>query len=366
MPKTAIGSTEYTDMSGITAYTIPSNADTTSSAGMNYTPRWSYWYNYYRNIPELKSTIDRVAMWVVGKGFETNDEKTKKILRKIKGNGKESFNNIIWNAVVSMKICGDFFAEIVKNKRGEIVNLKPLNAGTVTIKSDDKGMISGYEQIVGVGTTLKNVSWTPEEIFHLSWNKVGDDTHGISTIEKIKGMIDSKSELQSDLQKIFHRYAKPLWVVSVDTDDTEEIQAFKVKLDKTLEKSENMIVPKDTVSAIERVSIPQFSTLDPLPYEARLQNYFIMSEGIPEIMLGYGGSTTQANAETLYIAFQQIIEYIQLYLEEQIDMQLGLEVEFNFPAEIMTDKIANPDQENNQNWGKNEKSNKGDNLADSK
>ena len=59
-----------------------------------------------------------------------------------------------------------------------------------------------------------------------------------------------------------------------------------------------------------------------------------MAEGVPEVILGHGEETTEATSKILYLAFQQMIEYNQLFLEEQLKLQLGLDIEFNFPASI--------------------------------
>ena len=43
-----------------------------------------------------------------------------------------------------------------------------------------------------------------------------------------------RSEAMNDLQTVFHRYVKPLWVFSVDEDNQTKIDAFKNKVDKYL------------------------------------------------------------------------------------------------------------------------------------
>ena len=171
-------------------------------------------------------------------------------------------------------------------------------------------------------------------MFHLPWNRLAEAIHGIGTIEKVERVILMNQEAMEDMKTVFHRYFKPLWVFSVDTDDTAEIAAFKADVRKTMEKSENLIVPKNTVDSIERVSIPQFSTLDPLPWVRFLQDQFIMAEGVPEVILGHGTETTEATSKILYLAFQQMIEWNQLFLEQQIKAQLGLDIKYNFPASI--------------------------------
>lgn len=337
-----INSADYTDMTNVVTDYEVSNQDTDFN---DYTPNWTKWLGYYMSIPEVQAVIDKKAIWTVGKGFKS-DEKISKILKNISGNGKDTFNSIMLNLIRGYTICGDSFAEIVKTKKGLIKNLKPINPGSITIISDKYGIIKKYEQRAYYGEVINK--FNPENIFHLSWNRLADSSHGIGVIEKIENIILARNESLSDLKKVFHRYVKPLIVSEVDTDDSTEIATYKAKLDHATEYSENMVIPKGTAT-MERISIPNNSTLDPLPYLKTLQQYFIQAEGVPEVILGHGDNTTEATSKIVYLAFQQMIEWNQLFIEEQIKSQLGIEVEFNFPESIAPELQTQQSKANNLN-----------------
>ena len=324
MANTRISSADYTDMSGsVDNFSVEAEV---TLPEIRYASDWPKWYGYYKNINAIQSIINRKAMWTVGKGFKT-DKKTENILSKIRGTGKDSIESILYNACNTYTINGDFFAEIVKNKRGVLKNLKPLSPD-LQIVANGKGIIRRYED------QASQITWTPDEIFHLSWNKIGNMFHGQGTIEKIEDIILMRKEAMTDLQKVFHRYVKPLWVFSVDTDDIAEIAAFKAKVDSTVEKSENLVVPKDTVSSYERLSIPQFSTLDPIPWINMLWKEFIISEGVPDIILGTSGEATEAVGKILYLGWQQVVEFNQKFIEQQFKNQLGYDIKFNKPISL--------------------------------
>lgn len=303
-----------------------------STTTTEYQMNWNKWNGYYEKIPEIKTVVDRKAFWTIGKGY-TASPATKEILDKIRGSGKDTFNLIIDNMIRTYTIGGDSYAEIVKAADGRLLNLKPLNPGSIKIIANDRGVITKYEQWAE-GTGKKVATFQPEEIFHLPWGRTADAIHGTGMIEAIENVILMRNEAMHDLKTIFHRYVKPLWIFSVDTDDTAEIETFKAKIASTLELSENLVVPKDTVDSIERVSIPQYSTLDPLPWLRLLQKQFILAVGVPEVVLGHGEDTTEATSKILYLAFQQMIEWNQKFLEEQLKAQVGIELEFIFPASI--------------------------------
>lgn len=358
MPTTKISSADYTDMSSIdyddtAAYSDATkfpyqweieNLDTEGPTGqeeVSYQTDWSKWHAYYREIAELAAVIDKKAEWTVGKGYQlTAPEETKNRIKRIKGFGKDTFNSIMHNAVRTYTICGDFFAEIIRDKKGRLVNLKPLNPGSMKIVINKKGFILRYEQTAQLGTKRMVMKFKPTDILHLAWNRIADEMHGISTIQKLEGIIQMLVEAKKDLRVVFHRYVKPLLITEVDSDDTTKIAAFKAKLDSAVEKGENMIIPKD-VATVERVSIPQYSTLDPLPWIKLLQRQFLVAEGVPAIVLGAAAEEdTEASAKIAYLAFQQMIEANQLFLEEQLKAQLGLDIEFEFPASIEPDLMT--------------------------
>src|SRR3990167_7840683 len=56
---------------------------------ITYVCDWKKWHGIYRKIPEARATIDVWCRWIVGKELIA-DDKTKKIIERIKGNGKET------------------------------------------------------------------------------------------------------------------------------------------------------------------------------------------------------------------------------------------------------------------------------------
>ena len=329
------------------SFTTTAAAETTESEYQN--TKWSQQLGSYIEVSEFGGMVDRKAQYVVGRGFKVNKlfkGKTQKMLDGIRGNGLDSFNLIMYNAVRTYTLGGDFFAEIIRNKRREIKNLKPLNPSTVKVLANDKGIIKGYEvfpivtggQQAGKGTPA-SVPVKPENMLHLAYNRIADQIHGQSVADKLKSVIEMRREAMNDIRVVFHRYVKPLLISTVDTDDETEITKYKAKLDKAMALGENLVVPKGTVDNIERVSIPQFSTLDPLPWLKLLQQEFLKAEGVPGIVVGTGSESTEAESKILYLSWQQVVEFNQMFLEEQLKIQMNIDVEFEFPANIMQDLI---------------------------
>lgn len=351
-----ITSGDYTNLSGVDYEDMPQYEDTTlftdfysvesqdTEGGtgfgeVTYQPDWTKWHGYYRTIPEFQAVIDRLGSWTVGRGFEA-DEKTKKALRKIRGFGKDDFNTLCENFVRTALICGDSFAEIMRDKAHRIINLKPLNPGSMKIVGNEYGLIKRYEQTAQIpqGKTIK---FDKKEIFHLPWDRIADEIHGIPFAQKLEWLIKMRNEAMHDLKVMFHRYVKPIQIVPVDTDDSTEISDFKTNYENAYKKVETIIVPKGTVDVenIKHISLPQFSTLDPLPWLNYLIRTFTTSAGVPEIIHGWGQETTEASSKIIYLAFQQTIERLQRWFEAQLDLQLGIDIKLEFPASIEPELI---------------------------
>ena len=323
--------------------------------------KFQQYMGYYKKIPELSATIDTKAFWTTGRGYKA-DKETKKILDNFRGFGKDTFNSIMENCVKIYNIGGDSFCEIVRDKSfwkkimtwaglistNKPINLKPLNPSRMTIVVNSTGMIIRFEYSNGLN---EPTIYKPEDIFYLPWNRVADEIHGTSIIEKIEQIILSRNEAMSDMRVVFHRYVKPLWIWKLDTDDTSKIAAFQSKADKVVNSGNNIYIPKGAAEA-ERVSVPQYSTLDPLPWIEKLTQYFYQATNIPDVILGSAKETTEASAKILYLAFQQSIEKNQLFLEENIKSQLGLEVNFEFPASLEQDLKTDNKKDGKTNFDK--------------
>ncbi|KKM93847.1 hypothetical protein LCGC14_1204270 [marine sediment metagenome] len=336
-----ISSSSVGDMStAVSNYSV--DTATTDGASDQKLTEWTNvnfpkYFGYYKNIPELHSTINTKTKYVTGKGVKA-DKKTMKILNSWPGWGKDTINQLIQNLVRTYYVGGDSFSEIIKNDSGKIINLKPLDPSTITITVNEKGMLQGYIQNAKVEGKEPHPIAT-ENMFHLANNRFADEIHGQSIISPIENIILTRNEAISDMKIVFHRYVKPLWIWQLDTDDTTKIAAFKAKADKTVANSENIYIPKGAAEA-ERVSVPQFSTLDPLPWIEAQTDYFYQATNTPDVVVGSAKQTVEASAKILILGFEQSVRDDQLFVMENFKSQLGLEIELEYPTPIEAELIS--------------------------
>jgi hypothetical protein len=308
---------------------------------------YAKWNGYYMDVPLFAESMDTLASWSVGKGLKA-DTKTLKILEKIHGFGKDTFNTIIENLTKVFLTAGDSFAEIVRDKAGRLTNLKPLNPSRIKTEFNEHGIIERYKQINPTTKTTIGTPFKAKEIFHLPWNRMADESHGKPYAERAEPIIKQIKQLQEDLGIRFHRIVKPLRLYEAKTDDETELAALEVKLANAYKKCDILVTPKGSIEAKDTQVVQ--NAQDAIQYANDLIRAFVTSCGVPEVILGWSVGTTEASAKIVYLAYQQRIERIQKFLEEQIKIQLGIEVNFEFPASLepaMTEspnsgKVTNP------------------------
>lgn len=292
-----------------------------------WTPEFIKWHGYYRKIPELRAVINKLASWTFGRGIKA-DPKNESKLRRIKGFGKDSARSVLKNCWRTALICGDSFAHIIRDPSGRIMNLKPLNPQSIKIISNKEGIVVNYVQ------TESGRKFAHDEIFHLSYERIADEIHGIPFPEALEELIIARNEGLADLRVLYHRNIKPINWIEVETDDQTKINSIQSTIDEAFKKTENIVVPKGVISEIKKMSQPQYGTLDSLNYIKFLVRQFVTACGVPEVIMGWGSDTTEASSKIIYLAFQQEIEDMQTYNEEQISSQLGIVLNLEFPASI--------------------------------
>lgn len=345
MAEKDIAQADYTNLDGtVTNYSVKSETtDGAQPSGETYydNTNWPQYLGYYKNIPELQAAIDAKATWTTCKGYTSNPI-TMLALSRIRGIGKDNFLNILQNMVISYHIGGDAFAEIIRDSEGNLINLKPLDPGSIRIVANKKGMITRYEQRSKVDKGV--VKWNPDNILHLARNRVADEIHGVSIIKAVEKIILARNEAMEDYRKLLHRNVNPIRLWYIDTDDASEVADFKVKADKASTQFENLVVPMNSVKH-EIASVPPNSTMNPLPYINQLNQYFFQATGVPQIIVGGAQEITEASAKISYLAFENVIKKEQLFIEEQILGQLNLEINLLFPASLQNELVSDTSKE---------------------
>lgn len=295
--------------------------------------RFTKYLGYYKTIPELKKSVDAIAMWTVGRGWNTNIP-TKVLLQNINGYGTDTFQNIMWNMIVMKKVNGDAYAEQIRDKIAGIegdslVNLKPLNPQKTRIVYNRAGMIIRYEhqQSEHVWRKIKK-----ENMFHIANDRVGSEIHGTSVVEAVQWVIDARNEAMVDVRRMSHR--QTVRIIEVDMDDTTTVTNLKRDWRDSIEKGDVLLLPKGSADI---PNVPVISTAEHREWIRYLENFFYQAVGVPKIILGGSQEFTEASSKIGYLTFEQPYMTEQRDIEEDIWNQLGIKIKFERPISLKSD-----------------------------
>ena len=293
---------------------------------------------------EIKSIFLTKAVWNVGKGY-TADASTTVTLDHIRGWGKESFLDILFNMEVVKRVGGDAFAEIIRDKKSnKLINLKSLNPGGMAPVTNKKGILIRYDYTNGSGKTIK---FKPANIFHLCHNRLADQMHGISDLDALKSTILADKESFVDVKKMMHHQVKPFILWKLKTDDDATINTLVTKIDAARNLGEDMFIPDDD-DAIEYEIVQVNLSSMVLEWKREITSKLYRSVGVPQTNFGASGGTTESGGKMESLAHDQIWEKDQKQLEDQIWNQLFLKIDLIPPASIKPELQADEAKDANQ------------------
>ena len=323
------GNAETTALDGSIDVQTTDTQDVDTPTEFYQSTTWTKHNSYYKNHSSVKTVINKLRMWTIGKGHNTTKASTQKIIDKVIGRGNECFDEVISNISGVRHIDGDSYAEIVGGKGTKLLNLKPLNPGSIKTYYRSNGMISHYTQTLSDGREQR---FEREEIFHLTLNRIADEMHGRGDIEALTTYLDKIKQLDEDMGVMFHRYIVPMIIWKMNTTKTADISQFKAD-HKIAKDSGQDIIISDKAVDWDLVEAGK-NGVDPLKWRQTWVEEVTKGGGVPALIMSIEAGTTEASSKMVYLAWQQVIEAEQNYLEKQIKLQLGLDVTFEFPARI--------------------------------
>ncbi len=324
-----ITSSTTTDLdNAVVAYSVDTKTLDIENAGGGET----FWYfdkatanfGYYSEIPEINSAANSLATWSVGKGWEAEDSTTTVLLENLSGMGSDTFQTIMWNHMVMKKIVGDAFCEIIRSKKGELINLLPISPERIRLVIS-KGRIKRYE----VWNSEKWRPIKPENMLHSMNNRLGDQIHGTSQIDAVKWVIDARNEALVDNRKIEHR-GMALGIIKYKTSNATKITYANSQVEKAIKNGDMVGIPEDTMDIVD---FPAKSIQDRMPWIQYLENFFYQTFGVPRSIATSDG-TSEVGGKMGHVIFEPVYSREQMELEADLWNQLAIKVKFNRPPSL--------------------------------
>jgi len=303
-------------------------------------PDFYQWYAYYKRIPHFQNPINNFANFVLGMGYESDDE-TRIVLDRIRGMGEDTFLSLMWNQLVVQIFNGDAFSEIMRNPdTGELVNLKPLDPQTMRSILSNKGILVRYEQMSKVKGKNPEV-FKPQQIFHTMNNRVADNGRGASLAETNEFILLALNQALDDQKVVMHRNKMPLRVIEVDFSDTTKIAKLKTDYEQLIKKDEVMIVPKGNVEIKDFTMSPQ----NAIEWIRLLESSLEKQLGVPSVQVS---NASEAGSKIGFLTFTPTYTKKVKEFTSDIWNQLAKKVTFNKPpsleSEMQQTEIKNSSQ----------------------
>lgn len=282
-------------------------------------------FGYYFNHPQVSSPINALTTWTVSRGWKAEDMITKVELDHVTGNGKDTFDTVMWNHEATKLIVGDSFAEIIKtgsrNILANMINISPERV-----------------RIVYVGSRIKRYDiwngnkWIPKklkEILHSQNKRIGDQIHATSMIQSGKKIIDALLEANADERTIKHR-DKALGIVYYTTNNEGKIAFANTQIEKAVKNGEMVGMPADTAK-IE--PYPSKSSEDRQNWLQYLENLNYQTGGVPRSIATSDG-TSEVGGKMGHVIFEPIYTKEQVDLEGDLRTQMQVRIKFNRPPSL--------------------------------
>lgn len=282
-------------------------------------------FGYYLNHPQVSSPINSLNTWAFGRGWTTEDKAMQAQLEHVTGDGKDTFDQIIWNHGVVMDAGGDSFTEVKKGKSGVILNMIPISPERVRVVYGKTGLIKRYDAWNGS-------VWKPikkENMLHSRNKRIGDQNHGTSTIQSNKNVNDAMIEAFEDERLIKHR-DKALGIVYYKTSNTGKITFANTQIEKAVSKGEMLGLPEDTAK-IE--PYPSKSSEDRQNWLQYVENLGYQTGGVPRAIVTSDG-TSEVGGKMGHVIFEPIYAKKQRDMEADLLLQHSIKILFNRPPSL--------------------------------
>jgi HK97 family phage portal protein len=247
------------------------------------------YYDAYFYVPFVSQalTIRHLLIWQNGFDTESKDEKAKKKADQFMA--QINADVVLQKGTLHGLITGNCYWLGEKQADG-LLQLKVLDSRKVLYAKDGKGFIYIKDQKPKAIPEL-----TPQKtrgILHLPFNNLTGH-YGTSCLRRVLPTVKSLLYMERYMPKIVRKRGDPLLAIKIDTKDPEEFRRIKQMI---ITRKEAEDIFHDGTIEIEEVykSTPRFGVMEVVKH---FRDNLVAGLGVPEVALGFGGTTTMATAE---------------------------------------------------------------------
>jgi len=282
-----------------TAAKVSTTISSTTVSGATYPEDFGDFQDYldaFNYIPFVHRAVvvKHSLIWQMGYDLESEDDAAKQKVDELLVQLKA--DTVIRNGSLWALVFGNMYWQ--KLREGGVPRLRALNPAKMGVKLDAKDEISSYvyERKYGKRETFK-----PEEIIHLKVDDAPFELFGTSTLRSVLPTVKSMLYMEEKLPLIARRRADPLLAIQIgDKENPVDETAFKKKKAEILNRESGTDLFHDGIitniqEVYQSASIGGRQTIEPLLKHFRESE--VAGLGVPDVALGFGGTSTMATAE---------------------------------------------------------------------
>jgi len=247
------------------------------------------YYDSYAYIPFVTQAVNIKHMLLWQNGFDTESEKTRQKKAADRFLKEINADTVLREGTLHGLITGNCYW--LGEKKGGKWTFTVLDSRHVLLANDGKSFlyIENKKQPKNIPELTPN---TVKGILHLPFNKLGGK-YGVSSLKHVLPTIKSLLYMERYMPKIVRKRGDPPLSIKITAANEDEFKRIKEKIVKR--KSTEDIFHDGTLE-IEEVykTTPRFGVMEVVQH---FRDNLVAGLGVPEVALGFGGTTTMATAE---------------------------------------------------------------------
>jgi len=248
------------------------------------------YYDAYAYIPFVAQAVNIKHMLIWQNGFDTESSKARH--KKAADEFLKQINAdvILQDGTLHGLLTGNCYWLGEKIREGW--QFKVLDSRHVIKANDEKNFIYIPEQTKEPETLPELTPTEKRGILHLPFNSLSGP-YGVSSLKRVIVTIKSLLYMERYMPKIVRKRGDPLLAIKIDAANPEEFKRIKNEI---IQRKGSEDIFHDGAVEIEEVykSTPRFGVYEIVKH---FRDNLVAGLGVPEVALGFGGTTTMATAE---------------------------------------------------------------------
>jgi hypothetical protein len=281
---------------------------------------------FYNQGGPVAEAVDAYPLCILSPGFRLEGPEGD-VARVQEVYDRVDIESVLWQLIVESLKIGDGIAEITMGKGGaaqEITGIFPRASKDFDIEHDDRGIITGYKQVVARNMfTTESVELSKEDVIHMALLPVAGSVYGLSLLQRAYDDIERDTSIAEATKEAIIRHGFRRFHVRVgaekETVPQGDIDAVSDEFKKLSDGNKTEIT---TQHDVEILPLDQ-GALPANEYFVWTTDRLCTALGVPEEILGLGRGSTEATANVRRKAWNDKIGTFQKRVARCINFQLN-------------------------------------------